>query len=56
MYLNEIIEKFHSLIDFKLQFGKDVQTSINWDEDLTPRIKMRFTDVIFEGVLMHLWF
>jgi hypothetical protein len=54
--LNEIIQKFQSLIYLKLQLGKDIESSIQWNEECNIPIKMRFSDVIFEGILIHLWF
>jgi len=53
-YLNEIINKFHSLICLKLQLDKDIDLSIN--NQLNIRIKMHFTNIIFEGIIIHLWF
>jgi len=54
--LNEIIQKFHSLIYLKLQLDKDIDSSINWNNGFNGRVKMHFIDGIFEGVLIHLWF
>ncbi|CAF0731460.1 unnamed protein product [Rotaria sp. Silwood1] len=54
--LNEIIQKFHSIIYLKLQLEKDVNSSVNWKEQWNGRVKMYFTDIIFVGVLVHLWF
>ncbi|CAF4245168.1 unnamed protein product, partial [Rotaria sp. Silwood2] len=54
--LNEIIQKFHSIIYLKLQLEKDVNVSVNWKEQWNGRVKMCFTDFIFVGVLVHLWF
>jgi hypothetical protein len=54
IYLNEIINKFHSLIYLKLQLDKDIDLSGN--NELNIRIKMYFTNIIFEGVIIHIWF
>ncbi len=54
--LNEIIRKFHSLIYLKLQLGKAVNSSFDWNEEFNGRVKMHLSDNIFDGVLIHLWF
>lgn len=54
--LNEIIQKFPSLIYIKLQLDKDFDPSISSNDELNIRVKMHFTDIIFEGVFIHLWF
>jgi hypothetical protein len=54
--LTEIVNKFHLLIYLKLQLDKDVNSTINWNLQLNGRVKMYLTDMIFTGILIHLWF
>ena len=54
--INEITQKFHSLIYLKLQLVKDFNSSINWNQELNGRVKTVLIDTIFDGILIHLWF
>ena len=54
--LNQLIERLQSLIHLKIQLEKDIESSINSNDQINLRTKARFTDDIFDGVLMHLWF
>lgn len=50
-YLNDVIQTCQSLINLNIQ----LENSIPSDDLFNPRTKMRFTDVIFDGIIMHLW-
>jgi hypothetical protein len=54
--LNEIIRKCQSIICVKLQLEKDLDLSVNWNLEFNGRVKMFLTDIIFDGILVRLWF
>ena len=55
-YLNDIIQTCQSLINLNIQLDDSIELSISSEDLFNPRTKMRFTDVIFDGIIMHLWF
>jgi hypothetical protein len=47
--INEIIQTFQSLSYLKIELENDIEL-------FNDRLKMNFTDITFDGVIIHLWF
>ena len=54
--LNEHIHNFSSLIYLKLQLEHDINSSIQWNDQCNGLVRMHLKDIVFAGVLVHLWF
>ena len=55
-HLNELIRTCRSLINLNIQLENEIEVTIRSEDPFNIRTKMTFTDVIFDGILMHLWF
>lgn len=55
-HLNDLVQNCRSLINLNIQLENEIEFSIRPENPFNIRTKMKFTDVIFDGILIHLWF